>query len=243
MSNRRPDAPQTPAALPDDHPAAKLALSDVELQQMEAFLAGCAGGEAMTLEELDGFLAAMAICPVGVPEREALAEIVGGNPERIAKFTDDEHRNTIFSLLRRHREAIGATLRADMPYFPLMLTMDDQAPTGHGWAMGFLRGVGLREDVWDVLIEDDDAGEALDPIILLADEAEPDPDEEPIVLSDEEREQLFRDIADALPEMYQWFEEQAQPKPRGGGGGRGPGGHHGGRPGQGGPRGGGGRRR
>ena len=53
-------------------------LTDAELNHLGEFLADCAGGDAMNVEELDGFFAALVAGPEIVVPSEYLPEVFGG---------------------------------------------------------------------------------------------------------------------------------------------------------------------
>ena len=56
----------------------KTHLSEPELDRLEEFLWNCESGEAMSLEELDGFFAALIAGPELVLPSEYLPEVLGG---------------------------------------------------------------------------------------------------------------------------------------------------------------------
>src|ERR1035441_6704801 len=57
-------------------------LTDAELNHLGEFLADCAGGDAMNVEELDGFFAALVASPDVVLPSEYLPEVFGRSEER-----------------------------------------------------------------------------------------------------------------------------------------------------------------
>jgi uncharacterized protein YecA (UPF0149 family) len=110
----------------------------------------------MNVEELDGFFAALIAGPKTVMPSEYLPEVFGGEMSDTCEFSSIEDANEILGLLMRHWNTIAWTLLKGEVYVPLLLE-DEAATTAHGndWARGFMRGVNMRNDSWDGLIEDD----------------------------------------------------------------------------------------
>jgi hypothetical protein len=80
-------------------------LTDAELDRLADFLKSCRGGEAMNLEELDGFFAALIAAPETVMPSEYYPEISGGEIRilrvRHPPHLTREHRPV--AILPRHR--------------------------------------------------------------------------------------------------------------------------------------------
>ena len=70
-----------------------------------------------------------------------------------------------------------------------------------------MRGVGLREDLWEELFDDEYKYEWIAPIITLNYEHHPDPNLRPwkTPWTDEEREVLLKDISKGVFELYRHF--------------------------------------
>src|SRR5665811_1598384 len=88
-------------------------LTDACLDRLEEFLDQCNGGQAMNIEELDGFFAALIIGPEVVSPSEYLPEIFGGEMSDTAVFKDLDEANEILGLLMLHWNTIVGKLHKD----------------------------------------------------------------------------------------------------------------------------------
>ena len=85
-------------------------LTETELDRLEEFLKSCKGGKAMSIEELDGFFAALIAGPEVVMPREYLPEVFGGEMSNTCEFASLDKANEILALLMRHWNDIAHTL-------------------------------------------------------------------------------------------------------------------------------------
>jgi len=108
--------------------------------------------------------------------------------------------------MMRHWNRIASTLGAGDTYFPVLYEYDDGISYGNDWAVGFSRGIGLRPEGWDVLIEDEDMAGYLATVILLSQELDPDFEDGPI--TPEKREELLALMVEGLPEIFAYFEPE-----------------------------------
>ena len=149
------DTPTHPEDLP---------LVEADYDRLDALLDSLGSGEAMIVEELDGFLAALACGAEAVPADEYLPEILG-LPE------DTEGAGNapaeLLALVERHRRQVAATLAAGR-YAPVLAHDEHGQPDGVAWAVGFLRGVEMRPEGWEAMLEDAEFGDALDAVETLA---------------------------------------------------------------------------
>lgn len=99
-------------------------------------------------------------------------------------------------------------------YFPFLLEDEDGLAQGNDWAKGFLRGMGLRRDRWNELVDDEEHGGSLIPIFMLAYEHDPDPKLRPPPISRKKREDILAHLAAGLSVIYTYFrsERRAQAK-------------------------------
>ena len=147
--------------------AERAALADADFDRLDQLLAELGNDDAMIVEELDGFLAALACAPEPVSADEFLPVVFGledddGGPQR-GTATPAE----LATLVRRHARAIAASL--DAGAFAPVLAYDDQgAPDGSAWAVGFLRAVEMAPDSWDAMLDEKEFGDALDAAEALA---------------------------------------------------------------------------
>jgi uncharacterized protein len=156
-------------------PGVDESISDAEYDRLEAILDGLPGEDAMDLEEMDGFFAALICGPVTVSPGEYLNEIWG---EEEAPFETVEDLEEFFSLAIRHWNSIAHALASSDQTFMAWLIPEEgeEIPRGNRWARGFQRAILLRRDTWDELFKDDDRFAMLLPIFALAHENDPDPE-------------------------------------------------------------------
>lgn len=159
-------------------------LTDDELDRLQEFFLKQKADDAMNIEELDGFFAALVVGPEFVPPREYLPVVLGSPDDNDTEDDSDEapafeslhEANEILALLMRHWNTIVAAVEAKDLYLPLIIEKepddDSGLPEGHRWARGFMRGVGMRRSGWAELINDDEHGGAILPIALLAGEVD-----------------------------------------------------------------------
>jgi len=79
------------------------------------------------------------------------------------------------SLIMRHWNGIAETLHSGEVFLPLLLQDETGISTANDWASGFLRGMELRKTEWGALLDDEEHGGWLVPILALAHEHDPDP--------------------------------------------------------------------
>lgn len=115
----------------------------------------------LSLEALDGFLSALVVGPENVPEDEWQPLVWGGKPPR----WDPDEAAEVASLLAAHHQLAGQRARHGGDVLPdrlaplLWLPEDPEAEQsdaldiGHDWAIGFFRGVTLREGAWETWLD------------------------------------------------------------------------------------------
>lgn len=182
-------------------------LTDAELDRLEEFLKHCRGGQAMNLEELDGFFAALIAGPDVVMPSEYHPEVFGGEISETCGFGSLDEANEILGLMMRHWNTIAATLLKGEPYVPLLLEDESGAVNGNDWARGFMRGVEMRSDGWAELINDEDHGGCLIPMMMLCHEHDEDPEMRPGPISPERREKVVLQMTAGLVRAYRYFRE------------------------------------
>lgn len=177
-----------------------------DLATLQAFLVSDAVSEdCYDYVQTHGFLTALAISPVEVPEQEWLAEIFVEEPE----FADDEEQQHIEGTLRNLADYIARELYSGKPLrlpCPLLLGEEPDAAPLRGWALGFMDGVNLREDDW-FAPDEEEVGELLLPIALAAG-----------VFEDDHLDQIYEDphrlrtvlaqIPESISELYLLYREE-----------------------------------
>jgi uncharacterized protein len=109
-----------------------------------------------------------------------------------------------------HWNVIADTLQSDEVFLPLLLEDEDGITHANDWATGFQRGMELRKAEWAALLDNEEHGGLLVPILALAHENDPDPDMRPYKeqLSAERREKLIVGAAAGVTGIYHYFEAQ-----------------------------------
>lgn len=180
-------------------------LTEDELDSLSDFLASAPGGRAMTLESLDGFFAALICGPQTVLMTEYLPEALGVPMDEL-EFGSREEAQRVFTLINRHWNHIVATLFADQPWLPLVFEDEGGVARGNDWATGFMRGMGMRRESWMELLNSEDHGGSLIPMMMLAHEHDPDPSLRPAPIADERRDEILSAMAGGLLAVYRYFE-------------------------------------
>ncbi|HVA88997.1 MAG TPA: UPF0149 family protein [Chloroflexota bacterium] len=156
-------------------PALNQALTDAEYDCLEAILARFPGEEAMDLEAMDGFFAALICGPVTIPPSVYLEEIWGGGE---APFLTSSDFQEFLSLAMRHWNFTTRSLASPDLIFLAQLGLEpgEDIPRANDWARGFMRGVDLSHEAWQEIFEDEEGFALLFPILALAHEDDPDPE-------------------------------------------------------------------
>src|SRR5450631_83779 len=182
-------------------------LSDEEFDQLDQFLEAI-GPSAMNMEELDGYFAALVCGPNRVPMSVLLPNVWG---EDFA-FSGQEEASRVLGLLMRHWKMVAGTLAhtLEVPdcYLPVLIEDGEGVAHGNDWARGFLRGVGVNPAGWQELIESDEAGGSILPIMILADEDDPDPKLRSPAIQGQKREDLLLQMVAGLTRIYAYFAPQ-----------------------------------
>src|ERR1700680_4838409 len=105
-------------------------LSDAELDRLAEFLSNSKDGQAMNIEQLDGFFAALIAGPDVVPPTEYLPEVFGGEMSATCEFAGLDEANDILGLIMRHGNGIAATLHKGNVHLPALLDDNDGVYSG-----------------------------------------------------------------------------------------------------------------
>ena len=183
-------------------------LTDDELDRLSDFLSSCKRGNAMNLEELDGFFSALIAGPDLVMPSEYHPEVFGGEMSEAVEFNSLDEANEIFGLLMRHWNMIVATLYNGEIHAPLIFEDENGELLGNDWAHGFMRGMHMRHDGWAELVNDEENGGCLLAMMLLDSEHDEDPEMRPDdPITPEKREQAMALMAAGLMNAYEYFRE------------------------------------
>ena len=185
-------------------------LTDTELDRLGDFLKSCKGGKAMNVEQLDGFFAALIAGPETVMPSEYYPEVFGGEMSDACEFGSLDEANEIFGLMMRHWNTIAGTLHKGEVYVPLLWEDETGVASGNDWARGFMRGMGMRHDGWADLVNDEERGGCMIPVMMLYHEHDEDPEMRPNPISPEKREEVVVHMAAGLVGAYRYFRAQRQ---------------------------------
>jgi uncharacterized protein len=164
----------------------------------------------MNVEELDGFFAALITGPEIVMPSEYYREVFGGEMSDACEFGSLGEANEILGLMMRHWNDIAGTLNKDEVYGPILLQDENGVFHGNDWARGFMRGMGMRSDGWAELVNDEEHGGCLIPMMMLCHEHDEDPEMRPEPISPEKREEVIVHMAAGLLGAYQYFRSHRQ---------------------------------
>ena len=184
-------------------------LTEAELQRLEDMLYDLNSGEAMSLEEMDGFFCALICSPEVVPPSEYLPHVWGSDDPEQSGFSSIEEAREALELISRHWNAIAASLLRDEVYPVLIAEDEDSTLTGQEWAIGFMQGMYLSQKEWERLGSDDKFGEALLPIMVLAEDDEHRFSD--VLATPEEREAMLDMLAGSVLIMYRYFRTKRKP--------------------------------
>lgn len=184
-------------------------LTDAELEQLADFLSS--SGAAMTMEELDGYFAALICSPRYISMNEYFPKILG---EHFA-FASDDQAMFITGLLFQHWNAITDQLQnsieqSDVIYLPLLYQNEDGLVYGNKWASGFMQGTQMCPWDWSALLDDKSYGGSLIPIMMLANEHHADAEMRPPPIPREKREDILAMMTAGVIQIFRYFEPHRQ---------------------------------
>lgn len=174
---------------------------DADYDTLDALLDALGNDDAMIVEELDGFLAALACGAEAVPADEYLPEILGLPEDAEGAGTAPQ---ALIALIERHRQQVEAALAAQR-FAPVLAHDEHGQPDGVAWAVGFLRGVEMRPEGWEAMLEEDEFADALDAVESLAATLD---DEAPAAaarLGRRERDALIDQMIADVADIHEFF--------------------------------------
>jgi uncharacterized protein len=180
-------------------------LNDAELDRLGGFLKSCKGGKAMNVEQLDGFFAALIAGPETVMLSEYSPQVFGGEMSDVCEFSSPEEADEILGLMIRHWNTIAGALFNREVYVPLLLEDENGVAHGNDWARGFMCGMHMRHDGWAQLVNDEENGGCLIPMMMLCHEHDKDPEMRPKPIAPEKREDIIVHMAAGLVGAYRYF--------------------------------------
>src|SRR5882757_8301915 len=129
--------------------------------------------ETMLLEELDGFIAGLLVCPALIKPGEWLPIIWNRDSTDPQPAIEDlDHVNRVLGLVMEHYNSVARTLMERPDRYSPLFSVD----TRNGdilwelWIEGFEKAVKLRPEAWPKLLDADvDTAAAMSGMLLLAD--------------------------------------------------------------------------
>lgn len=180
-------------------------LAEREFSDLALLLANSSIGNAMSVEELDGFFAGLLAGPPIAKPCQYWPVVLGkdvGDP-----CTLDYIRTTtvLLPLFARHWYTIAQTLDSGSVHLPYLAGDSLGSSTGRDWARGFMRAVELQAPGWQILIASDEHAAAVVPMMILAHEDDPNPLLQSAPMSVEAREELIKLMAVGLIRAHRYF--------------------------------------
>lgn len=198
-----------PHDVPARPPLADEPLSDSELDVLATILANFRDSQAMGIEELDGFFAALNAGPA-VPKPCQYWPVVLGSPVGDEKTLNLIRRaTTLLPLFARHWHTIAMTLGRGEVYAPYLEEDAHGIARGQDWARGFMRAVAMRRNAWSELMDNEDEATAILPMMILSHEDDPNPALRPAPLTAEQREEVLQLMTAGLVRVYRYFRGRA----------------------------------
>ena len=142
-------------------------MSDVSkrLKDLDRALADL-GDQTMTLSQIDGLFAGLAVCPDLIPPSEWLSKVWGDVADEPVFENADQAQLVLKLLMGHYNDIIDTLQRRPGHYAPIF---DVYEPTDETfwefWVEGFETAMRFRPDAWLPIA--DDAGEANDALCLL----------------------------------------------------------------------------
>lgn len=188
-------------ALPDDDPAAGILRSDERYWLKGFLLSKHVPDTGMTVEQMDGYFTALAVCPSDVEPDEYEPALWNHNVETEAEpsYDSDEQAEYVADLLTRYMEAVKRRIAVGFPH-PGSYVYSDDDEEERDWVAGFLRGVALRAQMWGSRAEvDEDCSMFMGVIYILATGKFAGEEEG---FTPRERTEFFRKLPAILLDMY-----------------------------------------
>jgi uncharacterized protein len=186
-------------------------IEEDEMDELNQFLLSDAtSDETMMLDTLDGYLTAIVTGPASVKTSEWLPGVWGSSERDEPAFDTFEEAQHILDLILDQRNGIVESLQQDPDRFePVFDYVAYEGDTreyldGEMWAHGFMRGIKLREHDWKPFLDDPDNAAVLRPIYLLGAEEVTD-EEEKLVETPAQREELAKQIPACVAAIYRYW--------------------------------------
>ncbi|MEJ0028442.1 MAG: UPF0149 family protein [Rhizomicrobium sp.] len=186
---------------------------DADLDLLSAYLQSPALPDTvMTMAELDGFLAAVAIGPEPIDPAEWMPVVWSGAEPR---FENSAQALGVRRAIYARYDAVVDEVEAGT-YAPILDVDDDDEPLPQSWAVGFMTGAALRLEAWSVLFQSEQDDTIAYPILALCEDEAGQP---LLELSKKDRAFLLAQspdlIAQAVIDIADYWQQKNRPPPAG----------------------------
>lgn len=131
------------------------------------------GEETMLIEELDGFIAGLLVCPDLIRPSEWLPIVWGGDgDDQTPAFDNLKHANRVLGLVMDHYNGVARTLMEYADQYSPLLPVDERNGDilWEIWVEGFAKAAKLRPAAWQRLLDGDvDTAAAMRGMLALVD--------------------------------------------------------------------------
>ena len=172
------------------------------------------GEETMLLEELDGFIAGLLVCPELIKPGEWLPIIWNReSADQQPAFDNLDHVNRVLGLVMEHYNDVARTLMERPGHYSPLFAIDKRNDDiiWELWIEGFEKAIALRPASWKTLLDADvDTAAAMSGMLMLADIARGD---KQVKDSDILSAAAPNKIADWILTLNEWRLANYQPMP------------------------------
>jgi uncharacterized protein len=138
----------------------------IDLEVLDNYLmSDHAPDDSMGLSDLDGFLTGIVVGPELILPSEWLPVIWGGEEPEFEN--EDDMRTVLGTIMGRYNEIVSCFHGDPDEFDPIFWEGPEGNVIASDWAAGFLDAVALRPEAWKPLLEDDEAGMFMMPLLLL----------------------------------------------------------------------------
>ncbi len=187
--------------------AERAPLGEADFDRLDRLLGELDNDDAMIVEELDGFLAALACAPEPIGADDYLPVVLGLERGAVEPPRGKAAPDELASLVRRHAQAVAAALGAG-DFAPVLAYDENGVPDGSAWAVGFLRAVEMAPQSWDAMLAEKEFGDVLDAVEALAATLDDEPGARP--LPRREREALIDAMIADVGDVHEFFRPYRQ---------------------------------
>jgi uncharacterized protein len=136
-------------------------------EQLEKELLALGDG-VMLIEQFDGLVAGLLVCPELITPDEWLPIVWGlDEDDPQPAFTDLDHANRVLALVMRYYNDVALTLAERPERYDPLFAIDRGEVLWEIWIEGFAEAVRLRPDSWSKLLDADETSDAMLGLLAL----------------------------------------------------------------------------